>query len=377
MANARKSLAQNFQSTHLIYGLQKHRELVKRAMQTIAGTYPENKASYPVPIIVDRMNNLITALNKDMKMSAWLKDEKLQRPSDICTDVSSFHLRKHFNAIASCTFAPEIGLLNPITKPNRKSLSDYILRIRNACRAATVTYHVHFLLPDLDILQVFDEKFSLGKPQKEGEGRKCFYDSTTSAELRFILRHYEVTSTTVKFYILDPNLEKEITRLTKLESPDPDRATYRDQYIKSGKAYLERDILTFLACRDLTILQREYKGQKEGPILSWMRNENKHKRLTDSTLNKYCQKLTEMTPNFIASPLKESIKSSVVDDTLDDVPDPDLDEKGDMLLSDKPQPALSKEAATNQNSFFNSSSSAPTATATPMDLAPKNLTAKK
>jgi hypothetical protein len=201
------TILENFKLGDFLYGLDVYRDNTKKNLRL-------KKFSVDTVVTVDSYNNLLITnlgqktLSNPEEEAAFIKGLTTpQAPEEEPLTKFSFEtLHKHYQMLKSPQH-PKLSIYNNQFPKNNKELTVSERKIRRACKACLFNPDVtiHFILDGINVLNVFDRTASL--EQHAGETYLCKHDSYTSAELRYLLKHYETIKQHVKFYADDNEID--------------------------------------------------------------------------------------------------------------------------------------------------------------------------
>lgn len=203
------SLKENFKQGDLIYGTESFRrakinELKALQVSSIAFTIDTYNNVILTRVLNDKMR---FELDKETAFMQWLESKEFEDEN-----LDKEEIIKHLDAIKHVEGYPKISLINNerATKDKSRRIDKEDRKIRRACKARLAHQHttIHFLLDSIDIIQTFDRTYSMSATRATKKAiKKCFFDSFTSTELRFIFKNYDAIKDHVKLYFNDQEVD--------------------------------------------------------------------------------------------------------------------------------------------------------------------------
>ena len=171
------ALYTNFKPGDLIYGIEDIRNLCRKAL----------KEKVKTRITIDEYNNAIIPVFLD-ENAKFIKNYNQGKYEEKVNSLGDSELRLHLQFLQEVQHA-KLNIQNDDLPTSKKNTEAEERKIRRACKAGMfkVGIKIHFLLDDVEL----DQVFTPGQPH---------YNKHTSAELRYIAKHWPELSDKVIFY---------------------------------------------------------------------------------------------------------------------------------------------------------------------------------
>ena len=177
-------LYQNFNNNCFVYGITKFRSTIRKAL--------EEKTGIKTVYVDDLINKIIVPLTDFDGNFVGVNSEKYGKVFDGLSEQEREFLNHLMNVQDH-----KLRIQTPIDTSGFYDDDDQ--QIERACKAAlSYKKRILFCIDYIDLRQAFDRNYSISQPRTRAG--VCIYDCFTSAEIRYIKKHWDALKDNITFY---------------------------------------------------------------------------------------------------------------------------------------------------------------------------------